>query len=148
VTNKALERAVVLPLKTPSTVKSGDMLVFGGVEAPAAVGDQNALIFGIATQDATDAFSNVQPFIGVDREGAFNLPVQGEFGCPLVLHALKPGDPVYADIFGAGSTYDATTNCWTGFKLNGNTGGVWVGNVLDPVPAGAGTTTVRVALRT
>lgn len=147
-TNKALERAVVLSMRTPAAVKSGQMLVFGAVGAPAVAGQQNTLLFGIATEDATDAFGNVKPFIGVDREGAFNLAVQGEFGCPLVLHGFKPGDPVYADINGAGSSYDATTNCWTGFTLNGDSGGVWVGNVLDVVTAGTGTTTVRVALRT
>ena len=75
------------------------------------------------------------------------LAVQGEWGCPLVLHAFKPGDPVFADIYGSGGTYDATTNTWTGFALNGNTGGVLIGWTLDAIPAGSGTTTVRVVLK-
>lgn len=141
--NKALERGTGLPMKTPAAVKSGAMLVFG--ETDPASPHKN--LVGIANEDATDAFSNVKPYIGVDTEGAFYLKVEGEFGCPLVLHAFKPGDPVYADIDGADSTYDATTNCWTGFHLNGNTGGVHFGWTLDAVPAGAGETTVRVVLK-
>lgn len=143
-TNKALERGTVLPMKVPSTVKSGDMLVFGTLGPNGVPRD---LAFGIATEDAQDAFSNVKALIGVDTEGAFNLAVTGQWGCPLVTHALKAGDPVYADIDGAGGSYDSTTNCWTGFKLNGNGGGVYVGITLDPVTAGSGSTTVRVVIR-
>ncbi len=143
--NKALERGTGIPMKTPSTVKSGDVLVFGPTD-PSAF-DVSIAFSGIANEDATDAFSNVKPYIGIDREGAFNLAVEGEWGCPLVLHAFKPGDPIFADIFGAGGTYDATTNCWTGFALNGNTGGALIGWTLDAIPAGSGTTTVRVVLK-
>src|SRR5689334_23223499 len=100
-TNKALERATVLPMKTPSTVKSGDFLVFGKLGPN---GNPRDLVCGVATEDATDAFSNVKPLIGVDTEGAFNLAVQGEWGCPLVVHSLAAGDPVYADIDGAGAS--------------------------------------------
>jgi hypothetical protein len=142
--NKALERGSGIPFKVPSTVKSGDPLVFGSTGTGKT---PSVLMVGIANADATDAFSVVLDHISIDREGAFNLAVQGEFGCPLVLHGFKPGDPVYADIDGAGGTYDATTNCWTGFKLNGNDGGVLFGYVLDAVAAGSGTTTVRVVLK-
>jgi predicted RecA/RadA family phage recombinase len=142
--NKVQERTARLNMKVPSTVKSGDLLVFGSTSGGK---DPNVLLVGIAVEDATDAFSNALDTIAVDREGVFTLNVQGEFGSPLVLHAFNPGDAVYADIDGAGGTYDATTNVWTGFKLNGNSGGVLVGYVLDAVSAGTGTTAVRVALK-
>lgn len=133
--NKAYERGSPLQLATPSTVKSGDPLVFGSNEAASpALGVTNYLV-GVANEDAKDAFNNVKPATSFDTEGAFYLPVEGEAGCPLVGHPLKRGDPVYADIFGAGSTYDAITNCWTGFAINGNPNGVHMGWLLDDVAA-------------
>lgn len=129
--NKALERGSPLQLPTPSTVKSGDLLVFGtGEDTSEGVHD---LIVGVANEDATDAFGNVKPYTSFDTEGAFFLPVEGEAGCPLVGHPLKRGDRVYADLTGA--TYDATTNCWTGAVLNGRSTQVFAGWLLDDVAA-------------
>lgn len=146
--NKRLERGIALPMAVPSTVKSGDFLVFGTMFG--SLGSENLLLVGVATEDAKDAFGNVKTLIGVDREGAFQANVEGLSGCPLVARALNPGDPVYADINGPGATYDATTNCWTGFALNGNAGGVLVGYVLDATTANtcpAITSSVRVLLK-
>lgn len=131
--NKALERGSPLQLPTPASVKSGDPLVFGTGESTSE-GVHDCLV-GVANMDATDAFANVQVYTSFDTEGCFFLPVEGEAGCPLVGHPLKRGDRVYADIFGAGASYDATTNCWTGFAINGNSGGVFFGWLLDDVAA-------------
>lgn len=147
--NKRLERGIGLPMKVPAAVKSGAPLVFGTVYGRSGL-SENFLLVGVANEDATDAFGNVKPLIGVDREGAFAFNVEGEAGCPLVQHQINPGDPVYADINGPGSVYDATTNCWTGFALNGNEDGVLFGYALDKVTANscpAITTNVRVLLK-
>lgn len=145
---KRLERGIALPMKVPAAVKSGAVLVFG---ASYGAGDEvQDFLVGVATEDCTDAFGNVKALICVDREGAFLMNVEGEGGCPLVQHQLNPGDRVYCDIFGPGATYDATTNCWTGFAINANGSGVFLGWVLDKVVAQscpAITASVRVLLK-
>jgi hypothetical protein len=143
--NKALERGTPLQLPVPAALKANAPVVFGRTYG-ASVAEGNFMC-GVLNMDATDAFGNVQGFVSFDREGAFNLAVEGEGGSPLVGHGLLPGEAVYADINGPGSSYDAATNCWSGFALNANAAGVHFGYVLDTVVLGAGTTTVRVVLK-
>lgn len=129
--NKAYDSGQPLQLPMPAAVKSGDLVIFGKGEA-ASEGVHDLLV-GVANADATDVFSNVQAFTSFDTCGAFYLPVLGEAGCPLAGHPLKRGDRVYGDLSTA--TYDSTTNCWTGATIDGNSGGVFVGWLLDDVSA-------------
>ena len=109
------------PLVSLSTVAAGDPVLIGSL--PAIALDTAATVGG---GEPTFLFG-----------GSFALTVTAKSSLsPSVNHALKPGDPVYAD----GGTLDATSNMTTGFTLDANTGGVLFGHV-DPTGPGLATGT-------
>lgn len=95
----------------PSTVKSGDKLLKGGLPC-------------VALDDYQDNIGGTTVLMG----GSFVLTVVGESGSPLSGHQINPGDKLYAD----GGTYDSATNVTTGFTLTADaTYGEFFG-YLDP----------------
>lgn len=138
-TNKAQERYAQIQLLAPAsvTIAGGSVLIFGqGTKAAVGVA-ATATSTTLPTQDSNSGY------ITVDFEGVFNLSVKGQTqSSPSAGAALSRGTAVYAD----GGTFDATSGITYGSTLDGDSGGTFVGLLLDPVAAGA-TTTVRVLLK-
>jgi hypothetical protein len=130
---------IAAPLAANSGVGpiSGDPLVFGRGTSPS---------FGlacVAQTSYTPPTGTPTGNISVDLTGVWNLSVLAKDDISGSNITLRVGDRVYA----TGGTYDITTGCLYGFTLTGNaTAGVYFGNLLDGVTAGA-TAIVRVRLK-
>lgn len=120
--NEVITPAVVKRFKVPTTVKSGDPIILGG-------GPNNELK-GLAAVAQT-AYDSRDGMATLMFEGSHNLTVTAQSGSPQAGAIIKPGDTLFAAIFEAGAAYDATTNCWTGFVLDNNSGGIPFGNYWD-----------------
>lgn len=93
----------------PTTVKAGDPVLLGKVPA-----------FALDDYQANEGGTTF--LMG----GTFTTTVVGQSGSPLVGHQISPGDALYAE----GGVLDVTTNCTTGFSLNGDSvNGVPFGNL-------------------
>ncbi len=128
--NEVITPAVDRRFPVPTTVKSGDPIILGG-------GPNNELK-GLAAVAVT-SYDSRDGMATLCFEGSANLTVTAQTGSPQTNVAIKPGDPVYAAIFEAGAAYDATTNCWTGFVLDNNAGGIPFGNYWERSALSAGT---------
>lgn len=116
---------------------SGDPLVYGRGASPSFG------LAGVAQTSYTPPTGNPTGNISLCLTGDWNLPVLAKDNIGGSAITLGQGDRVYA----TGGTYDVATNCLYGFTLTGNaTTGVYFGNVLDGVSAGA-TAIVRVRLK-
>lgn len=116
---------------------SNDPIVFGRGTSPSFG------LAGVVQTNYTPPTGIATGFCSIALWGVFNLSVIGKASTGGANLAFAPGDRVYA----AGGTYDVTTGVLYGFTLNGDaTSGVYFGNVLDAVVAGA-TTIVRVRLK-
>lgn len=129
--NEVINPANSKRFRVPTTVLKGDPIVLGGDPVNPVLG-----LAGVAqtSYDARDGMCTIM------FDGAHNLSVTSQFGSPVVSIAIKPGDPIYAAIYEAGAVYDSTTNCWTGFKLDGNKGGILFGSYFDTANLVSGAT--------
>lgn len=137
--NEFITPAVVKRFKVPTTVVSGDPIIIG-----ATPGDPVAGMAGVAqtSYDSRDGMATIS------FEGSHTLTVTDQWGCPQVSNALFPCQPLFAAIYEAGAVYDAVTGCWTGFKIDGNTGGIPFGNFWDTAKtAGSGSQKSTVRLK-
>lgn len=137
--NEFITPAVTKRFPVPSTVKSGDPIVIG------ATPDNNLTgLAGVAqtSYDSRDGMATIC------FEGSFKLTVTDQHGCPQVAGAIHPCQPLYAAIYEAGASYDATTACWTGFVLDANSGGIPFGNYWETTKtSGSGSQSSLVRLK-
>ena len=140
--NQCYEDFTRFQVQAPATtvINSGDLLLFGSGSKTMVGVAQTAQTANNATGPAYDDNSG---FITMQVAGAVNLSVSGFVQkSPSAGAAINRGDAVFA----SGGTKDLTSGITTGAALDADTTGVYVGNAMDPVVAGA-TTTIRVILK-
>lgn len=141
-TNTSLNRGEFMMMAVPTAPNggdgpnSGDPLMFGSA---ASIG-----LSCVASNSYTPPTGIPNPQgIGCQFIGVFFLSVIALDGLsPASGVAINPGDKVFAD----GGTLDATTGCYYGFVLDGNTAARYFGNALDAIPSGQ-TAVIRVRLK-
>jgi hypothetical protein len=154
--NKALEYQSPLQFPVPVTPASGNTPASSPITSgmpvvlqgsARGVGGKLLGVALVANEDAVNPTGGVAPgnMCSFDAWGAFWLTVVAESAeSPIVAVAIKPGDPIFANI--TSGTFDATTGIRYGMTLDANPYGILFGFAIDAIASGL-TASIRVMLR-